>query len=188
LLHFGAVTGGDEGFTVPDAGRVLLGLDLSEDAPRFVAAWGLLAAGLCLCLWLVRSPHGRVMVALRENEDRSRMLGYDPYRRKLAVLGLSGLYAGAAGAAYALMFGYVGASFATIQYSILPMLYVLLGGAGTVLGPLLGAALMFYLIDFASSLTSAYLFVVGLILVLLVLFAPKGLLGALRARGFRGLP
>lgn len=116
------------------------------------------------------------------------MLGYNPFTVKLAALTISGLCAGGAGAAYALLFGYVGASFATIQYSILPMLYVLLGGAGTVIGPFLGAALMFMLIEAASGLTSAYLFLVGAALVALVLFAPKGILGTIRERWVKWLP
>lgn len=116
------------------------------------------------------------------------MLGIDPFRVKLTALVLSGVYAGAAGAGYAVLFGYVGASFATIQWSILPLLYVLLGGAGTVLGPFLGALLMFYLIDLASSVTTAHLAVTGAALVLLVLFAPRGLLGTLRDRRWPWLP
>lgn len=188
LLYFGAVTGGDEGFTLPAASRSLLGFDLSTDRPRFLAALALFSVGLLVSLALVRAPFGRTLVALRENEERSRMLGYNPFTVKLAVLTLSGLYAGAAGAAWALLFGYAGASFASIQYSILPMLYVLLGGAGTTLGPLLGAALMFALIEIASGLTSAYLFFVGAALVVLVLFAPKGILGTIRERWARWLP
>jgi branched-chain amino acid transport system permease protein len=86
------------------------------------------------------------------------------------------------------LFGYVGANFATVQYSILPMLYVLMGGAGVVLGPLLGAVVMFYLIDIASGLTSAHLLVVGVALVVLVLFAPRGLLGMVRERWLPWLP
>ena len=188
LLYLNSYTGGDEGFALSGAARVLLGLDLSTDRPRYMVAFTLFALGLLACLWLVRSPFGRVMVAMRENEERSRMLGYDPFRVKLIALVISGLYAGLAGAAYGLLFGYVGASFATIQYSILPMLYVLLGGAGTVLGPLIGAAGMFYLIDFASGLTDAWLFVVGAALLVLILFAPRGILGSLREKGARWLP
>jgi branched-chain amino acid transport system permease protein len=188
LLYFGAITGGDEGFTVPAAARTLWGFDLSTDTPRFLAALALFSASLLISLAIVRSSFGRIMVAMRENEDRSRMLGYNPFTVKLAALAISGLYAGAAGAAYAILFGYVGASFATIQYSILPMLYVLLGGAGTTLGPLLGAVLMFVLIEAASGLTSAYLFLVGLALVVLVLFAPNGILGTIRDRWLPWLP
>lgn len=188
ILYFGATTGGDEGFTLPAASRSFAGFDLSADTPRFLAALALFAAGLLISLAVVRSPFGRSMIAMRENEERSRMLGYNPFTVKLAALALSGLYSGAAGAAYALLFGYVGASFATIQYSILPMLYVLLGGAGTTFGPFLGALLMFALIEIATGLTSAYLFFVGAALVALVLFAPKGILGTIRERWARWLP
>jgi branched-chain amino acid transport system permease protein len=188
ILYFNASTGGDEGFVIDQTARLIAGGSLASDTPRYLAALTLFAIAMIGCLLLVRSPFGRVMVAMRENEERSRMLGYNPFKVKLIALVISGLYAGAAGAAYGLLFGYVGASFATIQYSILPMLYVLLGGAGTVLGPFLGAALMFYLIDIASGYTTAYLFVVGAALVALVLFAPKGILGTLRERGLTWLP
>ncbi len=118
---------------------------------------------------------GRVLVAIRENEDRTRLLGYDTFRYKLLALAASGAMAGAAGAAYALLFAYVGATFASIEYSILPLLWVLLGGAGTVVGPFVGTLLMFYIVEFSSDYTSAYLLVVGVALVLLVLFFPKGI-------------
>ena len=188
LLYLNTATGGDEGFVIDRANRIIAGTDLATDTPRFLAALGLYATAMLICLWLVRSPFGRVMVAMRENEERSRMLGYNPFQVKLTALVISGLYAGAAGAAYGLLFGYVGATFATIQYSILPMLYVLMGGAGTVLGPLLGAAMMFYLIDIASGFTDAWLFVVGAALVVLILFAPKGVLGTMRERGLKWMP
>jgi branched-chain amino acid transport system permease protein len=188
LLHFGTQTGGDEGFVIARAARRIGPLDLSDEATRYLIAWALFAIGLLASLALVRSPFGRVLVAMRENQDRSRMLGFDPFRYKLAALVASGLYCGASGAAYGLLFGYVGATFASTQYSILPLLWVLLGGAGTVLGPFLGTLAMFYLIDWASDLTSAYLLVVGVALVLLVLFAPRGLLGLARERTLPWLP
>lgn len=188
ILYFGTWTRGDEGIVIDATARVLLGLDLTADLPRYLMALALFALGLMFKLWLVRSPAGRVMIALRENEERSRMLGYNPYARKLLALVISGAYAGAAGAAYALLFGYVGASLASTQYSILPMLWVLLGGAGTVLGPLVGTLAMFYLIDYASAVTTASLLVIGAALVILVLFAPRGILGALRDRWLKWLP
>lgn len=188
ILYFNDFTGGDEGIALTAIQRSLAGLDLTQDGPRFAVALGLFALALVAKLAIVQSRFGRLMLAMRENEERSRMLGFNPYAVKLKILALSGLYSGAAGAAYALLFGYVGGSFASVQYSILPMLYVLLGGAGTVLGPVLGAGLMFYLIDFASGLTSAYLLLVGAALVALVLFAPKGILGTIRERWLPWLP
>ena len=75
-----------------------------------------------------------------------------------------------------------------MQYSIFPLLWVLLGGAGTVLGPFVGTLFMFYLIDLSSGVTTAYLLIVGVALVLLTLFAPQGLTGELRRRVWRWLP
>jgi branched-chain amino acid transport system permease protein len=188
ILYFGAWTRGDEGFTIPRAARALGPLDLSADGPRYLVVFLLFAAGLLASLALVRSTTGRVLIAIRENPERTRMLGYDPFRYRLLGLTVSGLYAGAAGAAYGLCFGYVGGSFASVQYSVLPLLWVLLGGPGTVLGPLVGTALMFYVIDLAARITDATLLVVGVALLLLVLFAPRGLLGVVRGRGLPWLP
>ena len=186
LLYFGAITGGDEGLVMPETARLLPAL--SPDAARAVVALALFSLALLASLAVVRGRLGRVMIAMRENEERSRMLGHDPFGVKLTALVLSGLFAGAAGAAYALLFGYAGASFATIQFSILPMLWVLMGGAGTTLGPLIGTAAMFYLVDGASRVTTATLLVVGVALVALVLFAPQGVLGTIRDRGARWIP
>jgi branched-chain amino acid transport system permease protein len=188
ILHFGEWTRADEGFVIDRAARTLFGLDLSDPNVRYLVALGLFLAAMLAVLALVRSPAGRVLVAIRENEERTRMLGYDVGRYKLAAVVASGALSGAAGAAYGLLFGYVGATFASVQYSILPLLWVLLGGAGTVLGPLLGTAFMTYLIDLSSGLTDAYMIVAGAALVLLTLFAPAGLLGEARRRIAPWLP
>lgn len=192
-LYFADYTRGDEGFVLRgDIRRAVLpgglSLDLANPVVRYNLALALLAVCLIGCLALVRSPVGRVLVAIRENEERTRMLGYDTQATKLLALVLSGTVAAAAGAAYALLFAYVGATFASIQYSILPLLWVLLGGAGTVLGPLVGTVLMFYLVDVTSGYTSAYMLVVGVALLVLVVWFPKGLLGTLRERAMPWLP
>jgi branched-chain amino acid transport system permease protein len=187
-LYFNEFTRGDEGFVIDAARRVLMGLDLSAAGTRYWMALGLFGAAMLLATWLARAPMGRVLVAIRENEARATMLGYDTWRYKLAAVVLSGAFSGAAGAAYALLFGYVGATFASVQYSILPLLWVLLGGAGTVLGPLVGAVFMFYLIDLSSGITDAYMLLAGAALVLVTLFAPRGIMGELRRRAARWLP
>ncbi|WP_338550035.1 branched-chain amino acid ABC transporter permease [Roseovarius phycicola] len=188
VLYFGEYTRGDEGFVIQQAQRILWGIDLSDATNRYFAAWVLFSVSFVISLWLVRSPFGRTLVAIRENEERVRMLGYDTFKHKLAAMVISGTISAAAGAFYGLLFGYAGASFASVQYSIFPLLWVLLGGAGTVLGPFVGTLFMFYLIDLSSGVTSAYLLIAGLALVLLTLFAPQGLTGELRRRIWKNLP
>ncbi len=187
ILYFNEYTRGDEGFVIAQTARRIAGFDLSNETTRYLAALLLFSLALLANLALAGSPVGRVLVAMRENAERSRMLGYDPFLYRLLALVISGIYAGAAGALYGLLFGYVGGGFASIQYSILPLLWVLLGGAGTVLGPFVGTLLMFYIIDIGGDYTSATLLVVGVALLALILFAPKGLLGILRDRGNGGV-
>ena len=188
ILLFGEYTRGDEGFVIQQADRILWGFDLSDPETRYFAALLLFSVCFVAVAWLVRTPFGKCLIAIRENEERARMLGYDVQRHKLIAVVASGTISGASGAAYALLFGYAGATFASVQYSILPLLWVLLGGAGTTIGPLIGAVFAFYLIDLSSEITSAYLLVVGLAIVLLTLFAPQGLAGELRRRACPWLP
>lgn len=188
VIYYGEFTRGDEGFVIQQAQRTFVGIDLTSDTARYVTALCLFSICFLSLAWMVQTPFGKTLIAIRENEERARMLGYDTTAHKLKAVIVSGVVAGVSGAAYAMLFGYVGATFATVQYSILPLLWVLLGGAGTTVGPLIGVLFMFYLIDFSSSITTAYLLVVGVVLVLLTMFAPKGLCGELRKRIFPWLP
>ena len=188
ILYFGSITRGDEGFVIQQAQRTIAGIDLTGDKARYMTALSLFTICFLSLAWIVQTPFGKTLIAIRENEDRARMLGYDTTAHKLKAIIVSGMVSGVAGASYAMLFGYVGATFASVQYSILPLLWVLLGGAGTTVGPLIGVLFMFYLIDFSSSITTAYLLVVGLVLVLLTMFAPKGICGELRKRLLPWLP
>ena len=218
-LYFNEWTLGDQGFVVSQKLRPLVfgGVEFpfSEPVVKYNVALAIFAVCFLGALALVRSPTGRILVAIRENEARTRMLGYHTYRYKLLALTISGVMSGATGAAYALVFSYVGSSFASIEYSIFPMLWVLVGGAGTTLGPVIGTALMFYLVDYSSeavdkilssdffiwlfgdALTEkfqagdfghVYLFVVGATLIILVLWFPKGIMGSLRDHYFKWMP
>lgn len=188
VLYFGAYTRGDEGFVIAQAERVILGLDLSVSKTRYFAALSVFSIAFITCFLIVQSRFGKVLIAIRENEERARLLGYDVARYKLIAVVISASLSALAGASYGLLFGYVGASFASVQYSIFPLLWVLLGGAGTVLGPLIGTLFMFYLIDLSSGITTGYMLIAGVVLVVLTLFAPQGLMGELRRRVWRWLP
>ncbi len=188
ILLLGEYTRGDEGFVIKQSQRIVAGFDLTNATNRYYVSVLLFAISLLLIGWIVQSGFGKTLVAIRENEERARMLGYNVQLHKWLAVVISGTMSGSAGAAYALLFGYVGGTFATVQYSIFPLLYVLLGGAGTTIGPLIGALFMFYLIDISSQFTSAYLLVAGVALILLTLFAPQGLAGIVRKRVIRWLP
>jgi branched-chain amino acid transport system permease protein len=192
VLYFGAYTRGDEGIVIPDAVRqfMLAGffIDLADAATRYNAALLLFALATALCLFIVKSPVGHVLVAIRENEARTEMLGFNVWRYKLFAVAVSGTLSAMAGSAYALMFAFAGSTLASIQYSIHPLLWTLLGGPATILGPLIGTAVMFSLTNLVSSYTNANLLAVGVVLILLVLFFPKGLLGTVRERWLPWLP
>jgi branched-chain amino acid transport system permease protein len=191
-FYFAEWTRGDDGIVLGrETRRIVMGdlhLDLTDPATRYMLALAVFSIVLFITLIAVRSAFGRVLVAIRENEERTRMLGFDTFANKLAAMVLSGTICAAAGAAYALLFGYIGSTFAGVQYSILPLLWVLLGGAATTLGPFVGTLFMYYVIDVTSSYTSAYLLIVGAALILLVLFFPKGILGTIRERWVKWLP
>ena len=192
ILYFNEITLGDQGIVIS---QVLQPLTLwgtefpfSNPAVKYNAALLLFAVTFIICIALVYSPVGRVLVAIRENEARTRMLGYNTYKYKLVSLVISATLSGAAGAMYALLFSYIGSTFASIQYSIFPLLWTLVGGMGTLIGPILGTGLMFYLVDISSGLTESHLIVVGVVLVGLVLWFPKGLMGTIREKWLPWLP
>ena len=191
-LYFNAITGGDQGLVL--SGRLPplrfgdWALALTHPAVKYNLALVVLTVCLLLTLWVTRSPAGRVLIAIRENEDRTRMLGYNVFNYKLLALVLSGAVSGLAGSVWTLLFSYVGSSYAGILYSIYPLLWTLLGGAGTVLGPLVGTGLMTYIVDVASGFTDGYLLVVGAALILCIMWLPTGVMGGVRRRWWSWLP
>lgn len=191
-LYFNEITMGDEGFILSghlqplQVGRWELAL--SDTAVKYNLSLLFFALCLIFSLWLTQSPIGRVLVAVRENEDRTRLLGYNTFAYKLLSLMISGTISGAAGSMYTLTASYVGSSFASILYSIYPLLWTLLGGSGTTVGPFLGTALMTYIVDKASEFTEAWLLAVGVALVILVVWFPTGVVGGIKARWATWLP
>jgi len=183
-LYFNAITLGDQGIVLSLPPVELLGasLRLADPAVKYNTALIAFALALLLSLWLLRSPFGRVLIAIRENEARTRLLGYNTARYRFAALVISGTLSGLSGALYCILFGYVGSSFASLQYSTLPLLWTLLGGSGVTLGPPLGTAITHYLIDISSGLTSSYMIIVGIALVAITLWFPQGLAGWFRRR------
>ena len=192
ILYYNEFTYGQDGFSLTNylGSLVLFGEEYLYSNPviRYNFALMLLASYLLVTTLIVLSPLGRILIAIRENEARTQLLGYNVFSYKLFALTFSGTLAGISGAMHALLFSYIGTTFAEIHHSISPLLWTLLGGAGTVIGPLIGTGVMYYLIDFISGITSNYLLVVGVLLVLTIIWFPLGIMGTLRQKWLKWLP
>jgi branched-chain amino acid transport system permease protein len=142
-----------------------------------------LAALAALGLWrVVRSPFGHVIVGIHDNEARMQAVGYAVNRYKLLAFVIAGVVAGVAGSLYAQFVGSItpDAFFWTTSGEVLLM--VIIGGTGTLGGAVLGAAAFILLQSLVSSYTERWMLILGLTFILFVLFAPGGLVGALRGR------
>ncbi len=134
----------------------------------------------------VNSPTGRVCVAIRENEGRAKMLGYNTFAFKLAALMLSSFTAASAGILHALYQPIVSPNVADLSFTVTALLIVLIGGVGTLSGALIGAAI-YRLLDFGLRryIGENASFITGAIYVAFVLFIPYGIVGTWRAKSFR---
>ena len=155
---------------------------------RYNLALAFLALAIALSLVVVRSRIGHVLVAIRENENRTAMLGYDVARYKLIAFVLSGTLRGLRGRGLCADVRLCGLD-ARLDPVFDPSAAVdAAGRCGDRAGAVLGTALMFLLVDFASGFTIGQPAVVGVVLIVLVLFFPKGILGTLRQRLLPWLP
>jgi len=176
--------GGSDGIQgLPDA-VVLPGIAIDTPVRKYYLVWVYLVLAYAVCRVLVTSHFGRVLVAIRENEDRARFLGYNVQRYKMAVCMLSALLTGLAGAIYPIR-----AAFATPDLMLWTesgefIVSVMIGGLGTLVGPILGGVFFTLLRDKVSSYVDWYFIVIGVVLVVIVLFLPKGLLGLRRVFRF----
>jgi branched-chain amino acid transport system permease protein len=160
----------------------LLGLDLAN-ATAFhlflVALVGLAA----LVLWrVVRSPFGHVLQGIQENEGRMEAVGYAVQRYKLVAFVIAGTIGGVAGALYTQLNLTISPDAFFWTTSGEALLMVIIGGTGTLWGSLLGAAAFILLQSLVSSYTERWMLILGLTFILFVLFAPGGMVGALRGR------
>jgi branched-chain amino acid transport system permease protein len=166
-----------------------------------VLALALLVAGLLVTSWLRHSRFGAWLQAVRDNEDAARAVGVDPLRVKLGAIGLSGALMGAAGAFYVQVFQYIDPGLAYGPHtSVEALVAAIVGGLGTLWGPVLGAVVLHLLADLTRNLFGALpginMIIYGAVLIVIVMFAPRGLLGVghsvraawSRAQGPRAAP
>jgi branched-chain amino acid transport system permease protein len=177
--------GGSDGIQgLPDA-TLLPGIAIDSPLRKYYLVVAYLALAWIVCQVVVRSHFGRVLVAIRENEDRARFLGYDVQRYKMGVCLISAVLTGLGGAIYPIRSAYATPDLMIWTESGAFIISVMIGGLGTLVGPIIGGAFFVVLQEKVSSYVDWYLIIVGLVLIVIVLFMPRGLIGLRRALRFR---
>ena len=170
-------TGGEDGIQGVPQGHLFGLIDLSNSSAMYAFVLGVFVLGFGLVWRIVHSPFGQVLKAIRENEQRALSLGYDTDRFKLIAFVLSGLVAGMAGGTKALVFQL--ASLTDVHWSMSGevVLMTLVGGLGTLFGPVVGAAVIVTMQNYLAQLGSWVTVVQGLIFVVCVMLFRKGVIG-----------
>jgi len=170
--------GGNNGFT---DFKDVLGFDLDAASTRmvlFVLTALVLGGSYLLCRFIVTSRAGRVVAAVRDAENRARFIGYKVENYKLWIFVFSAMLAGLAGALYVPQVGIINPSEFQPANSIEVVIWVAIGGRGTLYGAVIGALLVNYAKTyFTGALPSAWLYALGALFVLVTLFLPRGIVG-----------
>jgi branched-chain amino acid transport system permease protein len=174
------MTQGDNGISAiprPDLG---LSLSLAHSIPFYYFA----LVGFLISFWIlrviVRSPFGQTLVGIRESESRMRTLGYHVWLHKYIGFIIAGGFGGFAGVLWAYYNGFVSPVDLQLATSVEVLLMVALGGRGTLLGPALGAGIIVFLKNLVSVYTHRWLLILGAVYILTIVYAPEGILGAVK--------
>ena len=174
-------TGGEDGLQSVPRGKFLGMVDLTDNRVMYFYVLGIFALGFLLIYRIIHSPFGQVLKAIRDNEPRAISLGYHTERYKLAAFVLSAALAGLAGATKAIVFQL--ASLTDVHWSMSGevVLMTLLGGLGTVFGPVAGAFVIAAMESYLSDLGAWVTIAQGIIFVVCVLAFRRGIVGELEA-------
>src|SRR3989338_4324247 len=178
--------GGSDGLYVnfrPDASLFgWTGIDLENKTTFFYFTLAMLVGIYAFLRRLLFSPFGRVLAGIRVNEHRMRAVGYGTFGYKLAAFGLAGTLAGVAGYLWAAQTGFVNPELMGFHMSAHAIMMVILGGMGNFAGAIVGAFAFEYVMHFFKDLTKHWQLLMGSFIVLVVVAAPRGLLGMLGQR------
>ncbi len=185
-FRWDSVTGGDDGLTGWTRHALNLGVAnidiLGSDKAFYYFALAVFAVAVGIMAFLLRSPFGRTLIAIRENERRARFLGIPVEQHVWLSFVISCLFASLAGALYALLNNFVDPRALYWTQSGNFVIMAVLGGMRSFWGPLIGAAIFVVLQDYVSSQTENWMSFIGLFFVLIVLFFPRGVLGMIRKK------
>src|SRR6185437_1395076 len=173
--RWNSLTGGDNGINV--TARPNFGLDLTNERTFFFLVFGFFVASLLVLYILVRSPFGRSLAGIRERELRMQILGYNTWLHKYIAFIIAGAFGGLSGVLWAHTNGLVSPETVVLTTSVDALLMVVLGGAGTLVGGVIGSVIVFGLREFLSTLVPWWQYVLGGVYVLTILYLPTGLMG-----------
>jgi branched-chain amino acid transport system permease protein len=173
--RWNSLTGGDNGINM--RGRPNFGLDLSNDVTWFYVVMFFFSLSLFLLYLLIKSPFGLSLMGIRERELRMQILGYNVWLHKYIAFIIAGGFGGLAGVLWAHTNGHVSPETVVLTTSVDALLMVVLGGAGTLVGGAIGAAIVFGLREYLSTLVPWWQYVLGGVYVLTILYLPTGLMG-----------
>lgn len=176
-----SLTGGDDGLMgVPIPNITILGwiiADLENPTVMYFFTFAIVTVCFLLTWRIINSPFGAVLEAIRENEERAAFIGVNALRYKLLGWMLACILASVSGALFVLHRGYIGPTTMSAFSGAGVLMMVLLGGMGSLLGPCIGAGIFIFIQDYISTMTEHWELFVGIVVVLLVLFMPRGLAG-----------
>ena len=165
------------GVPVPQISFGVFSVDAASPSGFFLLVLVFMALLYGLLAYLMETPFGRQLAAIRANENRVPFLGFDPWRYKLAVFVLAANVAGLSGAFYPMLRGFVSPELMFFQVSGNAIINVIVGGTGTLIGALYGSAILTVLKSAIGSFTAHHQIVIGAIFMISVIFLPKGLVG-----------
>jgi len=177
--RWSSFTGGDSGVTNVPAPAVA-GVQLSSPIQYYYIVLAVLLAVLWFYGRLVRSPFGLALRGIKSGENRMRSLGFHPARHLYAAFVISALMASLAGVLYVYFNRFVNPVSASLHVSVEAVLMAIVGGTGTVLGPIIGAGLVLGLRNWVSTFFELHLAVMGLAFIAVVIWAPGGVVGLFR--------
>ncbi|MDQ7850424.1 MAG: branched-chain amino acid ABC transporter permease [Armatimonadota bacterium] len=173
-----SLTGGDNGLAGIPPPEVGLPWSLSDPTNLYYLILGVVVLAALVLYRFVRSPFGLSLRGIRESESRMRVLGYNTWAHKYVAFVVAGTFSGLGGVLYVFYNGFVSPADVHLTGSAEAVLMVLLGGSGTLFGPVIGAGVVVFLRNLVSAYTHRWLLILGLVYVLTVLYAPRGILGA----------
>ena len=182
-LSLRSITGGDQGLTFPRPpltfGFVSLSLSNTLVMYYFVLV---IAVMVYFLVWrFFRSPYGKAIVAVKENSDRALMIGYNAANLKLVAFTLSGIIGSLAGGLYALLVGFSSAHSFFWLWSGKPIIWTVVGGVGTMMGPFIGTTVMVFAEDLISTWNpDVFPIAMGVIMIVVIILAPGGIVGGIK--------